>query len=276
MPSTVAPGLHRGPQQTAEFDDLPSPTCGKVLAMLELLAAHPDGITAAAAARRSGITSNLVFRILKTLVARGFCIQQPETKAYRLSSRLLELTSPQVGDASLAVVAYGPLCQLRDATGETAQLVIESAGKALVLEQVQGTQPLQVCGQVGMRTPLYSSAPGKAILAWWGGHQRAAWFRSHRLKRFTAATLADRPSLLADLTRSRDRGYTVDLAEGNEGIHCVAAPVLDPYSQPVAAVTIMAPVSRLGDETIPTAAIACKAAAAAIEAALAGRSAPQS
>lgn len=276
MPSTVAPGLHRGPQQTAEFDDLPSPTCGKVLAMLELLAAHPDGITAAAAARRSGITSNLVFRILKTLVARGFCIQQPETKAYRLSSRLLELASPQVGDASLAVVAYGPLCQLRDATGETAQLVIESAGKALVLEQVQGTQPLQVCGQVGMRTPLYSSAPGKAILAWWGGHQRAAWFRSHRLKRFTAATLADRPSLLADLTRSRDRGYTVDLAEGNEGIHCVAAPVLDPYSQPVAAVTIMAPVSRLGDETIPTAAIACKAAAAAIEAALAGRSAPQS
>ena len=276
MPSTVAPGLHSGPQHTADFDDLPSPTCGKVLAMLELLAAHPDGITAAAAARRSGITSNLVFRILKTLVARGFCIQQPETKAYRLSSRLLELASPQVGDASLAVVAYGPLCQLRDATGETAQLVIESAGKALVLEQVQGTQPLQVCGQVGMRTPLYSSAPGKAILAWWDGHQRAAWFRSHRLKRFTAATLADRPSLLADLTRSRDRGYTVDLAEGNEGIHCVAAPVLDPYSQPVAAVTIMAPVSRLGDETIPTAAIACKAAAAAIEAALAGRSAPQS
>lgn len=276
MPSTVAPGLHSGPQHTADFDDLPSPTCGKVLAMLELLAAHPDGITAAAAARRSGITSNLVFRILKTLVARGFCIQQPETKAYRLSSRLLELASPQVGDASLAVVAYGPLCQLRDATGETAQLVIESAGKALVLEQVQGTQPLQVCGQVGMRTPLYSSAPGKAILAWWGGHQRAAWFRSHRLKRFTAATLADRPSLLADLTRSRDRGYTVDLAEGNEGIHCVAAPVLDPYGQPVAAVTIMAPVSRLGDETIPTAAIACKAAAAAIEAALAGRSAPQS
>lgn len=277
MPHTPTLALHRrsSPHQAANFDDLPSPTCGKVLAIMELLAAHPDGITGAAAARLSGITANLVFRILKTLVAQGFCLQQPETKAYRLSSRLLELASPQVGEASLAVVAYGPLCQLRDATGETAQLVIESAGKALVLEQVRGTQPLQVCGQVGMRTPLYSSAPGKAILAWWDEPQRAAWFRSRRLKRFTAATLADRPSLLADLARSRDRGYTVDLAEGNEGIHCVAAPILTPYGQPVAAVTIMAPVSRLGDETIPTAAGACKAAAAAIEAALAGGSAPR-
>jgi DNA-binding IclR family transcriptional regulator len=275
MPHTPTLALHRrsSPHQAANFDDLPSPTCGKVLAIMELLAAHPDGITGAAAARLSGITANLVFRILKTLVAQGFCLQQPETKAYRLSSRLLELASPQVGEASLAVVAYGPLCQLRDATGETAQLVIESAGKALVLEQVRGTQPLQVCGQVGMRTPLYSSAPGKAILAWWDEPQRAAWFRSRRLKRFTAATLADRPSLLADLARSRDRGYTVDLAEGNEGIHCVAAPILDPYGQPIAAVTIMAPVSRLGDETIPTAAVACKTAAAAIEAALAGGSA---
>jgi DNA-binding IclR family transcriptional regulator len=208
---------------------------------------------------------------LKTLVAQGFCLQQPETKAYRLSSRLLELACPQIGETSLAVVAYGPLCQLRDTTGETAQLVIESAGKALVLEQVRGTQPLQVCGQVGMRTPLYSSAPGKAILAWWDDQQRAAWFRSRRLKRFTAATLADRPSLLADLARSRDRGYTVDLAEGNEGIHCVAAPILDPYGKPLAAVTIMAPVSRLDAETIPAAATACTTAAATIAAALTGR-----
>jgi IclR family acetate operon transcriptional repressor len=269
--STLTPPRSGSPHHAANFDDLPSPTCGKVLAIMELLAAHPDGISGAAAARLSGITANLVFRILKTLVAQGFCLQQPETKAYRLSSRLLELASPQVGEASLAVVAYGPLCQLRDATGETAQLVIESAGKALVLEQVRGTQPLQVCGQVGMRTPLYSSAPGKAILAWWDEPQRAAWFRSRRLKRFTAATLADRPSLLADLARSRDRGYTVDLAEGNEGIHCVAAPILDPYGQPIAAVTIMAPVSRLSDEKIATAAVACKKAAATIEATLTGR-----
>jgi len=278
MIPTPTRAAHRrtAPQHAADFDDLPSPTCGKVLAIMELLATHPDGITAAAAARLSGITANLVFRILKTLLARGFCLQQPETKAYRLSSRLLELASPQVGEASLAVVAYGPLCQLRDATGETAQLVIESAGKALVLEQVRGTQPLQVCGQVGMRTPLYSSAPGKAILAWWDEQRRTAWFRSRRLKQFTASTLADRPSLLADLARSRDRGYTVDLAEGNEGIHCVAAPILDPYGQPIAAVTIMAPVSRLGEETIPTAAVACKTAAATIETALAGGMAPRS
>lgn len=240
-----------------------------MLAILELVARHPEGLTAAAAARLSGITPNLVFRVLKTFVALGFCRQHADSKAYILSGRLLELASPRVGEASLAVAAYRPLCQLRDATGETAQLVIESGGKALVLEQVRGTQPLQVCGQVGMRTPLYSSAPGKAILAWWDDRQRAGWLRSRRLKRFTPNTLADRTSLLADLDRSRDRGYALDLAEGIEGIHCVAAPILDTRGQPIAAVTIMAPVSRLGADLIPAAAAACRQAAAAVETALA-------
>ncbi len=270
--SAVSPSRRRqaAAKPPGSFDDLPSPTCGKVLALLELIARHPEGLSAAAAARLSGITPNLVFRVLKTLLARGYCRQHAESKVYSLSGRLLELASPQIGETSLAVAAYRPLCELRDATGETAQLVIESGGKALVLEQVRGTQPLQVCGQVGMRTPLYSSAPGKAILAWWNDQQRAGWFRSRRLKRFTPNTLADRTSLLADLSRSRDRGYAVDLAEGIEGIHCVAAPILDHLDQPRAAVTIMAPVARLTEEAIPAAAAACRRAATAIAAALAG------
>ena len=62
MIPTPTRAAHRrtAPHHAADFDDLPSPTCGKVLAIMELLATHPDGITAAAAARLSGITANLV------------------------------------------------------------------------------------------------------------------------------------------------------------------------------------------------------------------------
>lgn len=260
-----ATGPARAP---ATYESLPSPTCGKSLAILELVARHGDGLTASAAARLSGITPNLVFRILKTLVATGYCQQHRETKTYRLSGRLLQLASPQTRDGSLAVAAYPALCQLRDATGETTQLVIESAGKSLVLEQVRGTQPLQVCGQVGMRTPLYSCAPGKAILAWWDPARRAAWFHGRRLKRFTPHTLTERLSLERDLEAARERGFAVDRAEGLEGIHCVAAPILDRRGSPLAAVTIMAPVSRLPETAFPAAACHVLQAAAAISATL--------
>ena len=52
-------------------------------------------------------------------------------------------------------------------------------------------------------------------------------------------------ALEADLAKTRKRGYATDIAEGLEGIHCVAAAVLDEYRYPVAAVTVMAPSFRL-------------------------------
>jgi len=116
--------------------------------------------------------------------------------------------------------------------GRLCSCVIESSGKALVLEQVQGPHALQVCGQVGMRIPLYSCAPGKAILAWWSEERRAEWFRGRDLKSFTANTLSRRRELERELAESVLKGFTVDRAEGVDGIHCVAAPVLDELAIP--------------------------------------------
>jgi len=265
---TAASRRKSTPSSARDFDALPSPTCGKTLAILDLVARHPRGITAAQAARASSITPNLVFRILKTLVAMGYCLQHGTTKTYSLSGKLLEMAGPQSGDQSLVLAGHEALRALRDATGETVQLLIESGGKALVLEQLRGTYALQVCGEVGLRTPLYSSAPGKAILAWWSDKRRSEWFRGRTLKSFTATTLADREPLEQELAASRARGYAVDRAEGLEGIHCVAAPILDLHGTPLAAVTIMAPVSRMPVDRFPALGEQCITAARAIEAAL--------
>jgi DNA-binding IclR family transcriptional regulator len=246
------------------FDAMPSPTAAKTMAIVDVLARHPQGVSSAQAARAAGVTGNLAFRILKTLVAQGYCLQQQDTKEYTLSRQVLDLAGPKAGERSLAVAAYDPMRSLRDLTGETVQLVIEAAGKAVVLEQVRGTHALQVCGQVGMRIPLYSCAPGKAILASWPEERRRAWLRSHDLKRFTAATLVTQRALLTDLEDTRGRGFAVDHGEGIEGIHCVAAAVLDTRGEPVAALTVMAPAARLPEGRFADVAARCIRAARTI------------
>ena len=143
--------------------------------------------------------------MLKTLVALGYCLQHGAAQTYTLSGKLLDIAGPQSGDTSLVLSSYDALHELRDATGETVQLLIESGGKALVLEKLRGTPPLQVCGQVELRTPLYSSAPGKAILAWWSDKLRGECFRGRTLKQFTATTLADRERLVDELVASQLR-----------------------------------------------------------------------
>jgi IclR family acetate operon transcriptional repressor len=247
------------------LDAMPSPTGAKTLALIDLLAKHPAGLSAAEAARRSGITGNLVFRILKTLVEMGFATQRDDSKLYALSNRLLDLSRPKVGDRSLVLCAQAAMRSLRDDTGETVQLTIESGGEVLLMEQFQGTHALQVCGQIGMRVPLYSCAPGKAILAWWNEERRGEWFRGRALKSFTATTLSRREDLERELAESRLKGFTVDREEGLEGIRCIAAPILDEYGAPLAAITFMAPVSRMPEDLFDKLGSRCMRAAREIE-----------
>mgnify|MGYP003645756663 CR=1 FL=1 len=78
-----------------DCDDLPSPTGAKMLVLLDLLTRRPEGLTATEAARQSGFTQNLVFRLLKTLVETGYAAQREDDRAYVLTHRLLELGSPR-------------------------------------------------------------------------------------------------------------------------------------------------------------------------------------
>lgn len=248
-----------------EMDELPSPTCAKTLLVLELLGRHPEGLSSADASRRTGITANLVFRILKTLAVLGYANQRESDKRFVLTQRMLDLSHPREGDRSLVLCAHEAMKTLRDTTGETVQIIIEADGKGLVLEQFRGTHALQVCGQVGMRVPLYSCAPGKAIMAYWGEARLKEWFRGRSLKRFTENTLSRRIDLETELESIRVLGFATDRAEGIEGIHCVAAPVFDEFRQPVAAITVMAPIVRFPEDRFEELGALCRTAAGEIE-----------
>ena len=48
-----------------------------------------------------------------------------------------------------------------------------------------------------------------------------------------------------DFAGIRERGYALDLSEGLDGIHCVAAVILDDHFYPVGALTVIGPSFRL-------------------------------
>lgn len=231
-----------------ETGESASPSTERCLALLELLAEHASGLTVAEMTRQLGIPQNSVFRIASTLHERGYLNRRESDKRFTLSNKLFDLGRPKVREKSLTVCARGPLEQLRDRTGETVQLLVRSGAKGVVLDQVPGRHPVKVLGEIGMRVPLYSCAPGKALLACLSEPELASWFEGASLKPYTSTTRATRDSLLSELALVRSRGFATDEAEGLEGIHCVGAAILDELGQPVAAVTAMAPAFRLPPE----------------------------
>lgn len=242
-------------------DQALSPSTDRTLAILELLGEHPGGLSVADLSRRLGISQNSAFRITHTLHERGYLHRRESDKRFTLSNRLFDLGRPKIHDKSLVLCAHEALRELRDATGETVQLLVRSGTKGVVLEQVSGRHAVKVMGEVGLRVPLYSCAPGKALLAALPEPEREDWLAGATLKRFTETTRADRAALLADLAEIRARGYATDVAEGLAGIHCVAAAVFDAYAYPVAAVTVMAPIFRLPPEQFEPVGRQCREAA---------------
>jgi len=225
-----------------------SPSTDRTLAIFEVLSESMRGLTVAELTRVLGVPQNSVFRITSTLHERGYLHRRESDKRFVLSNRLFDLARPKVNEKSLVVCAYEAMKALRNCCGETVQLLVRSEEKGVVLEQITGRHAVKVMGEVGLRVPLYSCAPGKAILSCLPADELEAWMAGRRLKKFTATTLTSRKALEADLELSRQRGYAIDVAEGIEGIHCVAAPVLNDYEYPVAAVTLMAPSFRLEED----------------------------
>ncbi len=238
-----------------------SPSTDRALDLLEALSSAGDGLSLSELVRETGLPQNSVYRIVGALHERGYVHRRESDRKYSLSNRFFDLGRPQVEGKSLAVCSLEALRELCEETGETTQILVRSGNKGVVLEQITGRHAVKVTGRVGMTVPLYSCAPGKAILACLPEEDFDRWLGGVELKQFTATTRATSTALRADLAATHARGYAVDLAEGLEGIHCVAAAVLDRTAYPIAAVTVMAPAFRLPEHEFSGMGERCIAAA---------------
>ncbi len=246
-------------------DDAQAPATERTLAILELLGQHRLGLTLSEIARQFDLPVNTVSRIAATLQKRGYLQRREDDKRFVLTHKLFDLARPHVREKSLVLCALDALKWLRDTTGETTQLLAPVNHKITILEQCVSTQPIKVSSTIGLQVPMYSCAPGKAVLAALPERDLDAFFASVTLKPFTANTLATRAALEAELVKIRRRGYATDHAEGLEGIHCAAAVILDDYAYPVAAITVMAPAFRLKADRFTELGRACIEAAEAIQ-----------
>jgi DNA-binding IclR family transcriptional regulator len=75
--------------------------------------------------------------------------------------------------------------------------------------------------------------------------------RRTRFERFTNKTIATAEALRTEIEKTRRRGYAVDDEELEEGLRCIAVPVLDAQRLPVAAVSVSGPSFRVTAQKLP-------------------------
>ncbi len=176
---------------------------------------------------------------------------------YSLGLRLLGWGNRAAG-TNLVDAAQPTLAALRDGTGESTQLYVREGDDRVCVASVERATGLRDTVPVGAVLQLTRGSAGKVLLAW-----------AEDRGRYT--------DLVAEpvLEEIRRRGWAESVAEREEGVASVSAPVFDASGSVVsAAVSASGPIARLGDHPGERLAERVVAAAREIEGALGGREEP--
>ena len=246
------------------------PNLDRALQIVEKLSLFPRGLNRNEIAAETGCSSNMVYRIMMTLVDAGWAYRDEATGSYRLSRRLLEFAVSGTDEYSLASAAWPEMCALRDEINLTVQLgVITADGRGIIIESVASRNPIRYVEEKGVwTTDLNTGAGWKCMLAFMSEGERSRLLSALPFRRLTANTITSRSKFEKVLVEVRDLGYAVDRAEGREGLHCVAAPIFDRTGLVVGTICASAPSEQLPQCDFKRRAASTVAAAAAVSAKL--------
>jgi DNA-binding IclR family transcriptional regulator len=239
----------------------------KVLRILEALQGSSGGLPLKAICDRTGIHKSTAHRFLKHLERERYLIRT-EAGAYLIGPRLSQLSPRGNQEATLQAVARPILWELWKSTQETVNLAVLDQGTVLYVDVIESPHEFRLSSRVGTRRSVHVTALGKALSAFLPTELRENILGSIAFQPATSRTIGNLVQFRQELDKIRRQGYAVDDEEAVQGARCVSAPILNSEGEPIAAVSVSGPVTRVSSNQVAGLAGAVTAAARDISVAM--------
>src|SRR5919202_774183 len=136
----------------------------RALALLDALAAHPEGLGVNELARRIGVNASTASRLLATLEGARI-VQRAPGGPYRLGLRLVALADGVLAGLDVRELARPRLRELVARTGETATLSVPGGAEAVTVDFVPAESSVVSVARLGRPSVGHATAVGKVMLA---------------------------------------------------------------------------------------------------------------
>ena len=220
-------------------------TARAVLCVLTYIAEHPHGVSAREVAAYLDKSRSTAYHLLASLEAEGFIARVGRAGSYRLvvdkpgAPAPAEVDPGPIGPDIEGVLQEG-MREVFARTGRRTYIgVFSDAGVALVQEI--GRQGLPRMGNLEkplIRHTAHALSVGKLLLAALDDDALNSWVAEHGLRPFTKLTIADPARLRDELALVRERGVATDRCEYDIDFGSLAASVVSPGGEPVAALGV--------------------------------------
>ena len=225
-------------------------TLDRGLILLEALSEERRDVSLSELASRFAWDKSTTFRLLATLIRRGYVEQDVETSKYRLGLNILTLSSALNRRLDLKQRAHPLIEELALKTRETCHVAALDRGEVVILDQRESPEKIQANAYVGMREPAHCTALGKVLLADLVDAELDQWFEKRDFPRFTWKTITDPALLREHLVDVRQQEYAFDDEEYDTGMRCLSCPVLNGEGRVSAALGISGPAHRIRFEQL--------------------------
>lgn len=217
----------------------------RALLLLEEISYEPSGVGVSDLSLRADLPVSTVHRLLATLMASGFVVQNPDNGRYRVGLRAFEVGNAFLRQVDLAGVARPALRELSSQVNESVNLAVRDGFAAVYIDNVESDQMLKLFTRTGSRVQLYCTGVGKVMLAGMPADDIETYISTTDFVPRTPNTVVDPDMLRSQLERIVARGFGIDDEEFELGVRCVAAPIHDHSGATIAALSVSGPAQRI-------------------------------
>jgi DNA-binding IclR family transcriptional regulator len=220
-----------------------SQTLLRGLDVLEAVASGAANL--AALVETLNLNRSTTHRLASTLVERRY-LSFEAGLGYALGPKLLEAGYAARAQMSLPRVARAHIEILAASTGDTVHLGVLDGARALYLDKIPGGRRVEISSRIGETHPLRSTALGKALILDESDEQLRGYYQAEQ----QAAHQYEVPisSWLRRMREYSKLGYTFDLEENEDRIHCVAAPIRDAAGKIAGAISVSSAAQYMDDK----------------------------
>lgn len=204
-----------------------------------------------------------IYGVVDALVQAGL-LERDDSGAVWFGSRMYHYGLAYGRNVDLLREARTEMRKLSEELGETVQLCARHEGVVVIQDMAEASRNLRVSSRIGAQVPINWSVSGRFFLAHLPQHEQIAIFRQYAVPSATGRAPMDPAQFVAHCDEARRLGYATQLSGTDQGIACVAAPIMNASGICEMTISVIMPELRVR-ESFDSIAAATRAAAARVE-----------
>ncbi|OBR92344.1 transcriptional regulator KdgR [Clostridium ragsdalei P11] len=208
------------------------------LSIIEVLSDYENGLGITEISEKVNLHKSTVYRLLATLIYKGYVKQNQNNSKYSLTLKLFELGNKKVENMSLTTVALPYLRNLMEKTNEVVHLVVRDGIEMVYVFKAEPQKTIRMYSSIGKRIPMYCTSVGKAMMSQMTEKEVDMIWQQSNIKKLTDKTITDIGDMKKNLKEIRRKGYAIDEQENEIGIRCIGTVIKDYKGELCGAISI--------------------------------------